>query len=355
MADGRVEWLLDPGVTYLDHGAHGACPRPVFDAYQEWQRELERRPSAFLGRRLGPLLDASRAAIGRLVAADPGELALVPNATTGLNAVIRSLRLGPGDEVLSTAHEYGALVRSWAFVGAELVIRGPEELASSVGPRTRVVFLSHVSSPTARVLPVREACRAAREAGVLSIVDGAHGPGHVPVDLAALGADVYAGNCPKWLCAPKGSAFLWARPEHHAWIDPVVTSWGWEPGAGFAAKHEWQGTFDPAAWLTVPTAIDVWRTLDLEACRALAERGRQLLPPIEGVPAPQMWATEVTPGDPHALRAALLDRHLELPVHEWQGRRLVRVSVAPYNTEADLVRLRSALDELSGGAAARPG
>jgi isopenicillin-N epimerase len=346
MTAGSTEWLLDPDVVYLDHGAHGACPRAVFDAYQDWQRELERRPSAFLGRRLDGLLDETRAALAELVGADPTELALVPNATTGLNAVIRSLRLDPGDEVLTSAHEYGALVKTWEAVGARLVIREPEELAGAIGPRTRVVFLSHVSSPTACVLPVEDACRAARDAGVLSIVDGAHGPGHVPLDLWSLGADVYSGNCHKWLCAPKGSAFLWARPEHHAWIQPVVTSWGWAPDAAFAAKHEWQGTFDPAAWLTVPTALDVWRRLDLAACRALAERGRGLVPPIEGTPAPQMWSTEVTPGDPVELRARLLERRLELPVHEWQGRRLVRISIAPYNTDADVEQLRSSLDEI---------
>src|SRR5262249_55061750 len=153
-----ADWLLDPDVTYLDHGAHGACPRPVFDAYQSWQRELERRPSAFLGRRLDGLLDEVRRDLGAFVGADPGDLALVPNATTGLNAAIRSLRLEPGDEVLTTAHEYGALVKSWAFVGAGLVVREPAELAAAIGPRTRAVFLSHVTSPTASVLPVEDVC-----------------------------------------------------------------------------------------------------------------------------------------------------------------------------------------------------
>jgi isopenicillin-N epimerase len=149
-----------------------------------------------------------------------------------------------------------------------------------------------------------------------------------------------------WLCAPKGSAFLWARPEHHAWIEPVVTSWGWEPGAAFAEKHEWQGTFDPSAWLTIPSAIEAWRRFDLERCRMVAARGKRLLPPIEGEPAPQMWATELPPGDADDLRQALYDRRrIEVPVHEWEGRRLLRVSVAPYNDDGDLERLLAALAE----------
>ncbi len=341
-----AEWLLAPEVTYLNHGAHGACPRAVFETYQEWQRELERNPTGLLGVRLDALLAEVRQELGAFVGADADDLALVPNATTGLNAAIRSLRLEPGDEVLTTAHEYGALVKSWEFVGATLVVREPDELADAIGPRTRAVFLSHVTSPTARVLPVEEVCRAAREAGVLSIVDGAHAPGQVPVDLASLDADVYAGNCHKWLCAPKGSAFLWARREHQGWIEPVVTSWGWEPGAAFAAKHEWQGTFDPAAWLAVPAAIREWRTFDLGRCRALAARGQERWPPIEGVPAPQMWSTEIEPGDAPGLRAALAERAVEAPVFAWEGRRLLRISIAPYNTQADLDRLEHVVTDL---------
>jgi isopenicillin-N epimerase len=340
-----VDWLLDASVTHLNHGSYGACPRPVLEAQQAWQRELERSPTDFLWRRLPALLDEARGAIGGLVGARPDELALVHNTTSGLNAVIRSLRLEAGDEVLTTAHEYGALVRTWAFVDATLVVVEPDAIADAIGPRTRVVFLSHITSETASVLPVEAACAAAREAGVLSVVDGAHVPGHLTLDLSALGADVYAGNCHKWLSAPKGSAFLWARPEHHGWIEPVVTSWGWQRDARFAEKHEWQGTFDPSAWLTIPTAVAVWRGLDHQAGDELVARGRELLPPIAGIPAPRMWSSELPAGDAEALRETLLERHpIEVPVLEWRGRRLVRVSVAPYTTAGDLDRLHAALE-----------
>jgi isopenicillin-N epimerase len=337
-------WLLDPTVTHLNHGSYGACPRPVVEAWQEWQRELERSPTELLARRLGRLLDGVREALGELVGAHPAELALVRNATSGLNAAIRSLRLGPEHEVLTSTHEYGALVKTWHAAGARLVAVEPDTVAASIGSKTRVVFVSHITSDTARVMPVAEICAAARGAGALAIVDGAHAPGHVQVDLHALGADVYAGNCHKWLCAPKGSAFLWARPEHHRRLEPVVTSWGWAPDATLAAKHEWQGTFDPSAWLTIPTAIDVWRGFDLARCRALADQGRAVLPPAVGVPAPQMWASELPAGDAEALRQRLFDVHrIEVPVIERDGRRLLRVSVAPYTKEADLERLFTAL------------
>ncbi len=339
-----MEWLLDPGVTHLNHGSYGACPRPVTDAWQAWQRELERSPTDFLWRRLPALLDGVRASLGELIGARPEDLALARNSTSGLNAVIRSLRLDPGDEIVTTVHEYGALVKTWASVDATLVAVEPEAIPNAIGPRTKAVFMSHVTSETARVLPVVEACAAAHAAGVLSIVDGAHVPGHLELDVSVLGADVYAGNCHKWLCAPKGSAFLWARPEHHHWIEPVVTSWGWEPGAGLAQKHEWQGTFDPSAWLTIPVAIETWRTFDRERRRAVVARGHELLAPIEGQPAPFMWVTELPHGDPEALNRTLYERHrIEVPVHEWRGRRLLRVSIAPYNDDADVDRLVAAL------------
>jgi isopenicillin-N epimerase len=341
-----VEWLLDPEVTYLNHGGYGGCPRPVFDRYQAWQRELEREPTDFFHRRLPGLLAEVRARLAEFLGARPEDLALARNATSALNSAIHSLALEPGAEVLTTAHEYAALVKAWRAVGATLVVREPEDLVASIAPGPRAVFVSHVTSPTARVLPVTEICAAARAAGVLSIVDGAHAPGHVELDLGNLGADVYAGNCHKWLCAPKGAGFLWARPEHHDWIDPAVVSWGFGESSGLAEKHEWQGTFDPAAWLAVPTALDVWAELDLERCRLLARRGHALLPPVTGVPAPQMWSSRLPPGDPDALWAALRARGIDAPVVEWCGSRLVRVSVAPYNEWEDVERLASELQRL---------
>ena len=337
-----MDFLLDPDVTFLNHGSYGACPAPVFEAYQEWQRELERQPVEFLARRFDELTGVARAALAQFVGAQPADLVFVPNATAGLNAAIRSLRLEPGDEVVTTRHEYGAVTRNWEFAGATLVYAEPDGIADAIGPRTRAVSVSHITSPTALVLPVEEICAAAREAGALSFVDGAHVPGQLELDLERLGADVYAGNCHKWLCAPKGSAFLWARPEHQKWIDPLVVSWGYD--GSFAERHGWQGTRDPAAALAVPAAIEAHRSLDVERCRRLAASFHDRLPPVGATPAPQMWASELAVDDPAELQRRLYDEHrIEVVVREWEGRSLLRVSIGPYNREADVERLLAAL------------
>ena len=346
-----MDFLLDPEVTYLNHGSYGACPAPVFERYQELQRELERNPMSFLGRRFDDLIAEAREALATFVGARAEDLVFVPNATSGLNAVIRSLRLEPGDEVLTTRHEYGAVTRTWEFAGARLVYAEPDELAAAIGARTKAVSVSHITSPTALVVPVEQICAAAREAGVLSLVDGAHALGQLSLDLEGLGADVYAGNCHKWLSGPKGAGFLWARPEHHGWIEPLVVSWGYDEG--FAKRHGWQGTRDPAAALAVPAAIEAHRTFDLERCRELAASFHDRLPPVGPRPAPQMWATELPPGDAAELQRRLHEEHrIEVPVTEWEGKRLLRVSIAPYNEAEDVERLLGALDEAHGLSAA---
>jgi isopenicillin-N epimerase len=347
-----ADYVLDPGVAHLNHGSYGAVPLLVLEAYQGWQRELERNPVELLSRRLEGLLDAVRLELAALVGAEVETLALAQNATSALNAVIRSLSLEPGDEILTTRHEYGALVRTWEFVGAKLVYVEPDELAGAIGRRTRAVFLSHITSPTAIVLPVEEVCAAAREAGVLSIVDGAHAPGHLPLDLTRLGADVYAGNCHKWLAAPKGTGFLHVRLEEQAWLKPLVVSWGWEEGASFSRRHTWQATRDPSAYLALPAAIAAWRGFDLPAQEALADRGAELLAglglqPVEGVPAPLMRAFDLAADDPDRLQARLFAEHgIEVVVREWEGRSLLRFSVGPYVSERDLERLRDGLAAL---------
>ncbi len=347
----RDRFLLDPGIVFLNHGSFGACPRPVFEEYQRRQWELERQPVEFLARRWEGLILDVREQLAAYLNARAADLVLVPNATQGMNTVARSLRLGPDDEVLTTDQEYGAVDLMWDATGARVVRAPVESLWEHVSDRTRVLSISHVSSPTGAILPVAELCARAREGGILSVVDGAHGPGHVPVDLEALGADAYAGNCHKWLCAPKGAGFLWVRDDRQPWIDPLVVSWGW-PEPDFGKRHGWQGTRDPAAWLAIPAAIAFqreWRWDEVRArCHALVERFLDAagLEPVAR-PFGQMAAVELPPGDPEEAQRRLREEHgIEVPCLDWQGRRLLRISVQGYNTEEDVDRLSAALPEV---------
>jgi isopenicillin-N epimerase len=375
----RREFLLRPGVVFLNHGSYGASPRPVFDAYQEWQRELEGQPVEFLGRRLRGLLEASRAALGAYVGADGDDLVYVPNSTFALNVVARALPLSPGDEVLGTDHEYGAIERTWRFVcgrrGARYVRQAvplrpssPDEVVEAiwagVTPRTRVLFLSHITSPTATVFPIEPLLRRARAAGILSVVDGAHAPGQLPLDLEALGADFYAGNCHKWLCAPKGSAFLHARREVQELLSPLVVSWGWQsdrPGPSrFVDEQQLQGTRDPAAFLAVPAAIRFLEQHDWPAvrrrCHDLLAGARRAIGALTGLPPltpdtpdwyAQMAAFPLPPCDGPALKERLYQSYqIEVPVTSWQGLAFVRVSVQGYTSAADVAALVGALADL---------
>ena len=254
----RDLFLLDPEVTFLNHGSFGAAPRAVFDRYQAWQRDLEREPVDFIMRRLGPLLEEARGELGAFVGARGDDLTFVQNATTGVNMAARALDLKPGDEVLTTNLEYGACVLTWqrlcTFVQASV-----DELFEHVTERTKAVFVSHITSETALLLPVEEIVARARELGLTTIVDGAHAVAQVDLDLDALGADFYSGNCHKWLCAPKGAGFLHVRHEWRERVDGVITSWGYEEPATFISRTEKQGSRDSSAYLTVPAAIEFAR------------------------------------------------------------------------------------------------
>ena len=359
----RTPFLLDDGVVFLNHGSFGACPDPVFAEYQGWQRELEREPVDFIARRLTGLLEDVRAQLGAFVGADPEGLALLPNATAGVNVVARSLELRPGDEVLSTDHEYGAMRLVWQdaceqtgarWVEAPVPVpcATDEEITEAVWAgvtgRTRVLFVSHITSPTAIRFPVEELCRRARAGGILSVVDGAHGPGQLDLDLETLGADAYAGNCHKWLCAPKGSGFLWARPELRDLLRPLAISWG-ARSERFTERHSRHGTTDPSAYLALPAAIAFHHehlAPARDACHALAAEFAPLLG--EPVAAPglfhQMASVELPAGDAAEVPRRLWEEHrIEVVAEQWNDRPLLRISVQVYNTREDLQALVEAL------------
>lgn len=371
----RDLFLLNPDIVFLNHGSFGACPRTVFETYQHWQREMEWQPVEFLNRRARSLMDIARGKLAAYLHTSADNLIYVTNATVGVNFVARSLHLEPGDEILSTDHEYGAINKTWQFIctrtGAKLVsypIPLPvtthedfvEHFWQGVTPRTKVISISHITSPTALIFPVEEICRRARESGIITVVDGAHAPGHLDLNMESIGADFYAGNCHKWLCAPKGAGFLYARPEHQQIIDPLVISHGWEPGATFVNRSEWQGTRDLAAFLSVPAAIEFqyqhdWGTVrqrSHEIAREFADLMHELTG-LEPVAADtdmwfgQMITTPLPACDADEIKRRLYDEYnIEIPITGHDGTRLVRASFQGYNTEADMHRLVEALNAL---------
>lgn len=381
----RNAFLLDPEIIYLNHGSFGATPRPVFERYIHWQRELEAQPTEFLGRRAGELLAHSRDVLAQFLGTSRDNLVYVTNATTGLNIVARSLHLQPGDEILTTDHEYGALDRTWRFLTQK---QGPsgerpkyinqtipipvntsddfvDAFWQGVTPNTRVIFLSHITSPTALIFPVQEVCRRAREAGILTIVDGAHAPGQIDLNLDELGADFYSGNLHKWLCAPKGAAFLYARPEVQHLIEPLVVSWGWDSGKAEPSPLvdyvEWAGTRDISAFLSVPDAIQFQKEHNWEAvrgwCHDLACEALHRITCLTGLAplsyvSPQWFSQMVSIPLPAECDAAQVKEclyrqyHIEIPIIEWNGMKMARCSIQAYNSMEDVLALEDALRKI---------
>ena len=386
-----LHWSLDPDVVYLNHGSFGAAPTAVLERQAELRARLERQPVRFLDVELEGLLDEARGRLAVFVGAEPDDLAFVVNATSAVNAVLRSLDLRPGDELLLTTHEYGAsrnaLLDAAERAGAEAVFAelpfpagSADELVDAVvgalSPRTRLLLIDHVTSPTALVLPVERIASAAAERGVLVLVDGAHGPGMVDVDLAALeraGVSMYAANCHKWICAPKGSGFLWVRRDLQPLVRPTSISHGASSPrtdrSRFRLEFDWTGTFDPTAWLCVPAAIDLlgsllpggWPELR-ERNRALALEGRRLVCEALGLEPPcpdeligSMATVPLPDGEEELGERLHADYGIEVPVPAFPSppARVLRLSAQAYNAPEEYAYLGASLAELTRARAAR--
>lgn len=376
----KQDFLLDPDITFLNHGSFGATPRPVFETYQKWQRELERQPVEFLGRKVYSLLSTARHSLEEVLGAQPDSLVYVTNVTEALNIVARSLHLGPNDEVLASGMEYGAMDRTWRFLSTKETfkyINHPisvpvldrkkvvDEFLKGISRHTRVIFLSHISSPTGMIFPVPEICQAARERNILTVIDGAHAPGQIDLDLESLGADFYGGNCHKWLCAPKGAGFLYASPQAQKLVEPLIVSWGWQsenPGPSpFIDLLEWTGTRDVSAFLTVPAAIEYqrknnWPEFRLH-CHALAEDAMRRISDLTKLeplyPVTSEWFAQMGTArlpdqtDTVWLQKALWEQfRIEIPIIDWNGIKLIRFSYQAYNSKEDTERLLAALKKL---------
>lgn len=385
-------WRLDPSITFLNHGSYGACPEPVLAEQREWRDRLETAPVRFLSHELPGRLAEAREAVAAYLGADAAGLAFVPNATSGVNTVLQSLRFAPGDELLTTDHEYNATLNALRGVaardGARVVVAAlpfpgtsddvvVDAILGAVTPRTRLALLSHITSVTGLVLPIERLVSALHERGVDTLVDAAHAPGQVPVDVAALGAAYWTGNGHKWLCGPKGAGMLWVRPDRRDAIHPLVVSHGAnEPLAGstrFRWEFDWTGTADPSPYLTLPEAIR-WLAAQTPggwpeiraANHAMVIGGRDRLTAALGIGSPvpdamlgSMAAVPLqgitTDAEAAALSQRLFDEHrIEVPIGGWPVRAarptdapprhiVLRISAQRYNEAADYVALATAL------------
>lgn len=384
-----AEWDFRPGITYLNHGSFGPPPRAVREARDAWQRQLDSQPMDFFVRELEPAWRAARAALARFVGAADSDLIFVDNATVGMNHIAQAFPLAAGDEVLLNDHEYGAVSRIWqracAKAGAEVrsvTLRVPfrtagetaAEILAAAGERTRLIVMSHITSPTAVTLPVAEVCRLARERGISVAIDGPHAVAQLPLKIDELGCDFYTASCHKWLSAPFGSGFLYVARRHQARVEPSVVSWGRLPPGkieSWSDEFVWSGTRNPVPYLAVPSAIGFLEGLGLENFRErthwlaryarqklMAQFGLEPLVPDDGawygsmahIPLEETAASDACAVS-NPLQNIIRERFgIEVPVVDFQGRRYVRVSCHLYNNRSHIDRLVTALAQLLRGA-----
>ena len=374
----KNNFLLDPSITYLNHGSFGACPRPVFEAYQRYQLELEREPVNLLQRNFCEKMKTARSRLAGFLNCGTDDIAFVRNTTYGLNVVARSLSLKRGDIILITDQEYGAVNRMWKTIAEEFgaeIVRVPiplpatssseiveafhKHLVSSV----RVMAIPHLAADSALRLPVEELVLIARKTNVISVIDGAHAPGQLPLDLNSLGADFYVGNCHKWLLSPKGAGFVYAAPHQADHVRSPIIGWGniSEGSTSLLLENEWQGTTDISAFLAVSDAINFlekndWFQTIVPACSIILNKISPALLKIThqaslyGSPdlkSPQMASFRLPPGDHSSLHAVLFENHqIEIPIFSNEHGDFFRISVQAYNSEEDLQRLVEVLSKL---------
>lgn len=377
----KKQFLLNPDVTFLNHGSFGATPRPVFETYQYWQRQLEKQPVQFIDKELPVHLANARKCLGDYLNVNCDDVVFIPNATFALNIVARSLNLASDDEVLTTNLEYGACNNIWQFLSQkqgydyyQQTIPFPfqsnqtiiDQFWQGVTANTKVIFLSHITSSTAVTLPVEAICQRAKNEGILTVIDGAHAPGQIDLDLEKIGADFYFGNLHKWLSGPKGSAFLYTNRERQNLIEPLVVGWGWGEnrnlsyGSDYLDYLQWLGTNDLSAYLAIPAAIEFqaknnWPVIQ-QQCHSLLNNILARINQLTGLPSVypddtfyhQMAVAQLPPiKDLNAFKSQLYeDFKVEVPCTQWEDKQFIRISIQAYNTEADTDTLLNALEKL---------
>lgn len=375
----KSQFLLDDSITFLNHGSFGACPKPIFAEFQRFQLELETEPVNFIQKKLPVYLKEAKQPLAKFLGCEADDFFFTPNPTFAINTIMRSLNLQAGDEILATDHEYGAMDRTWNFyckkTGAKYIrqeISLPitskeqiiEEFWKGYSSKTKVVFLNHISSSTALIFPVKEICDKAQQLGLITIVDGAHVPGHIDLNIAELNPDYYTGTLHKWMLAPKGSSFLYVKKEFQNDLDPLVVSWGYESvfpsHSQFLDYHEYQGTNDHSAYLCTPKVIEFleennWKE-KYKACRKLVfenyQRFCDLLKtqpicPITEEFLGQMASIPIQTEKPMELKELLYTKYkIQVPVMPLNGKVYLRYSMNMYNSQEDLDKLNEALEDI---------
>ena len=372
-------FLVDPNITFLNFGSFGACPKPVFDKYQSLQRELENQPVQFFVKDGMVLLTEARKRLGEYINCHADNVVYVLNPSYAINTIAKSFPMESGDEILTTDLEYGALDRTWDYYcerkGAKYVkqhiplpVESKEAFINAFWKgyteNTKAIFISHITSATGLILPVEEICEEAKKRGLITIVDGAHVPGHIPLDLSQLKADIYTGACHKWMMAPKGSSFLYAVPEQQHWINPLLISWGYNSDfpshSQFLDYHQTAGTRDYSAFLTVPTCIDFmeehnWRAVsstNRKLVQSNVSRFEELLntkalAPVTDEFFGQLCSLPINNDNPAELHDILLEKYkIEIPVFTENGQTYIRYSIQAFNSQEDLDVLADALNDL---------
>lgn len=377
----RSQWMIRDDLTFLNHGSFGAVPRVVFDAQTDWRKRIEADPIEIIGRRSAGLIETAKIPVGETFGMKPADFGFVTNATEGVNAVLRSLKLSPGDELLTTNHVYHAVRQTMKQVARQagatcrevqipLPVASAQQITDlvldSISPRTRLLVIDHVTSPTALVFPLQQIIQGCKQLQVEVLADAAHAPGMLPIDVESIGADYYTANLHKWVCAPKGTAILWVAPRHQAQIHPLVISHHLDEG--LAREFGWQGTRDFSALLTAPAALNFMADFGWENVmrhnHELATWAHQMLvqqwgvepvSPLDGSLLGSM-ATVALPGklanlDGDAATAfgqRLYDEHqLELPIVRFQDRTHIRVSCQVYNVPIEYEKVAQTISKLS--------
>jgi isopenicillin-N epimerase len=375
----KSHFLLNPEITYLGFGSFGACAKPMFEDYQKWQLELEQEPVQFMTVNGYEYLKRSREALGKYINCAADDLVYVTNPSYATNMIAKSHILNPGDEVLTTDLEYGAADKAWKYYcekneahyvrqHIELPLTTKEafleQFFKGVSERTKLIFISHITSSTALIFPVKEICAIARKKGIMTYVDGAHTPGHIPLDLADLGVDIYTGACHKWMMTPKGCSFLYVKKELQHLFDPLVISWGFDSASPSHSKfldyHQLQGTRDFSAFLTVPKAIEFmkehnWKKVAAD-CRALVQKnatrfcelfGSKPLCPVNDEFLGQMLSIPLKTDQPEKMQRHLFEKYkIEVPVMRHGEHTYLRYSIQAFNTQEELDYLYNSLKEI---------